>query len=133
MQSEQSPKSLAVAYAIKRRNNMAKGGMVSPKVHQSEVITPEDSLMGDGDPMCAHGGPVLCASGCYDSGGDVDEFGYADTEDHASEGSEQAAFDSENEDAYAQQDNQEGDPRKARLLSKVLGSIGSFHKGSIRS
>jgi len=53
--------SLAIAYSLKRKaKKMARGGEMKAK----ERDIPEAS-------MCEHGGPEMCAMGCYDEGGSV--------------------------------------------------------------
>jgi len=61
---------LAIAYKMKRK---AHGGMVNPyskeERHGNEISGPAQGPYGQED--CEHGGPTMCAMGCYADGGDI--------------------------------------------------------------
>ena len=142
--------SLAIAYAVKRRNKKAHGGMIKEPMQKEEL---------EAQQMCEHGGPI---GECYmhggemhnpkleashmAEGGEIEEIG-ADLDDEGRdldlEGHEDD-FDMENapEDLEVHNEidnpmgmsedesNEMGKPKKSRLLSKILGAIKQAHQNA---
>lgn len=137
-------RNIATAYMARR---YASGGKAR---HSSEKMMPAERMAEGGmAEMCEHGGPIKCAMGCYDEGGEVhglygDAEGFADNEDELTgEGREQEHFDADIEDhednergdmgsSIDHEDESEGTKKYAKggmILKKILGGISKRHTG----
>lgn len=130
-------KSLSTAYMAKR---YAKGGRVqnpklaASKMGSSEPMNPE---------MCAHGGPIMCAEGCYAEGGEVSpmeemsEYGemkqdpseMIEVEGDLNDEMDEFPAHYESESLGSGDENEMPRNRSSRLLGKVLGIIRNKNMG----
>lgn len=147
------PKALAASIGQKKygAEKMAKMAAHNRKAMGGEVENPtlHQSKMAKGGMMCAHGGPAMCAHGCYGEGGEIhggydSAEGFADNDDDLlDESGEQAIFDADNFDdtnnedgdygaSIDHEDASEGTRKYAKggmIMSKLLGRIMKMHRG----